>query len=80
MSEGRAHIVIQNNGTVMDPITLNRVNRSLASSSGHGLSLIYTKLAAAFGENFTMTILSDQNGTSVAVNLPVTAAEEELHD
>lgn len=80
VSDGRAHIVIQNNGTVMDPITLNRVNRSLASGSGHGLSLIYTKLAAAFGGNFTMTILSDQNGTSVVVNLPVTAAEEELHD
>lgn len=73
--DGRATIDIYNNGAVIDPITLNRVNRSLAAGSGHGLALIYAKLAAAFGENFTMTILSEQDGTSVTVNIPVTYRE-----
>ena len=64
----------------MNPITLNRVNRSLTSGSGHGLSLIYSKLAAAFGKDFTMTLLSGKEETSVAVNIPARAVKEEPHD
>ena len=80
VEDGRAHIIISNNGAVMNPITLNRVNRSLTSGSGHGLSLIYSKLAAAFGEDFTMTLLSGKEETSVAVNIPARAVKEEPHD
>lgn len=80
VEDGRAHIIISNNGAVMNPITLNRVNRSLTSGSGHGLSLIYSKLAAAFGKDFTMTLLSGKEETSVAVNIPARAVKEEPHD
>lgn len=77
VTQGRATIDIYNNGAVIDPITLNRVNRSLAAGSGHGLSLIYAKLAAAFGENFTMTIVSQKDGTCVSVNIPAENLQEE---
>ncbi|MDO4287769.1 MAG: histidine kinase [Eubacterium sp.] len=75
----RARITIKNNGTAIDPITLNRVNRSLASS-GHGLSMIYAKLTSAFGENFTMHIDSDQGEVIVKIDIPVTYIQEEQHD
>lgn len=69
--ENRIIIAIINNGTIIDPITLNRINRSLSNHSGHGLSLIYTKLTEVFNENFTMTIFSETHKTSVIINIPV---------
>jgi quercetin dioxygenase-like cupin family protein/ligand-binding sensor protein len=77
---GRARIIIMNNGTPIDAVTLNRINRSIASGNGHGLSLIYSKLRSAFGENFTMNIDSHHDKTCVVMDIPLVRMEEMNHD
>ncbi|WP_130862120.1 histidine kinase [Bacilliculturomica massiliensis] len=66
-----------NNGTVPDEVTLNRVQRSLDSNSGHGLSLIYAKLKSAYGGDFRMKIAADSDrGTCVTVYIPIYEPED----
>lgn len=65
-------ISIYNNGNTLDEITLNRVRKSLENNTGHGLSLIYTKLKLAYQTDFMMDITSDvQNGTIVFIAFPI---------
>lgn len=76
IEKGQVVISITNNGTPLHPITLNRVNRSLASGS-HGLSMIYTKLRDAFNEKFSINLISTVQGTTVRVIFPAQQIEEE---
>ena len=42
----------------------------MSSGSGHGLSLVYTKLQSTYGDDFSISITSDaQNGTTVSIAL-----------
>ena len=76
-----AVISVYNNGTVLDNITLNRVTKGIMGNSGHGLSLIYTKLQSVYGTDFTMNIRSvQQEGTCVAVTVPIKPCEEAEYD
>ncbi|WP_434132245.1 histidine kinase [Sporomusa sphaeroides] len=72
-----ARISIYNNGAVLDKVTLNRVTKGLKGNSGHGLSLIYTKLQSAYGGDFDMNIRSVcKEETCVWVTVPIKQYEE----
>lgn len=73
--ENKAEIKISNNGAGISPIDLNRINKSLAES-GHGLSMIYTKLKEAFDEQFKMYLFSEENKTGVILQIPITDLKE----
>jgi len=80
----RVRLCIRNNGKRLDETTLLRVRNGLSSPSGHGLSLIYTKLASAYGENFEMSIDSELSGhdetmTVVSLSFP-TSFRGRYHD
>lgn len=75
---GDAQITIFNNGVPLDEITLNRLNKSIKSNTGHGLSLIYEKLKSAYNDNFTMEIVSGINETGVLVKIPIIYYNEEI--
>ena len=65
-------ISVTNNGAVMNKVTLQRVQNGLASNSGHGLSLIYSKLQTVYGNSFTMELSSDaEKGTEVFLVIPI---------
>lgn len=64
---------IRNNGVPVDNITLHRVSAALSSNSGHGLSLIYSKLYSVYGEDFSLEIESDsERKTTITIQLPKT--------
>lgn len=68
----RARISIINNGVPLNDITLNRINKSLTSNTGHGLSFIYDKLKSAYLKNFNMEVISNNNEeTGVIVDIPI---------
>lgn len=78
--DGLARISIINNGVPLNNVTLNRVNKSLPSNTGHGLSLIYEKLKSAYSKDFKMEVISDGNEkTGVIMEIPI-VNEEELND
>ena len=56
----------------MNKVTLQRVQSGLASNSGHGLSLIYSKLQTVYGNRFIMELSSEEEkGTEVFLEIPV---------
>lgn len=60
-----------NNGDQVDKVTLKRVQSGLASNSGHGLSLVYSKLQTVYGNHFSMELRSDgEQGTEVFLEIP----------
>ena len=69
--EKSLRIVVENNGEAMDKTTLQRVRRGMENSSGHGLSLVYAKLKAAYGDRFAISIASAKaSGTRIRLELP----------
>lgn len=58
----KVRISILNNGVSLNYVTLNRVNKSLANNTGHGLSLIYNKLKSAYSTEFNMEIKANEQG------------------
>ena len=65
-------IRVTNNGSIPDDITVNRVRRSMAGNTGHGLSLIYEKLKSAYGDRFTMDICTiSETGVRIIVTVPL---------
>ncbi|UQZ88141.1 histidine kinase [Deltaproteobacteria bacterium Smac51] len=52
-------VSVRNNGKRLDDSVLLRVKNGLTSNSGHGLSLIFTKLSYAYGDDFDMDITSE---------------------
>lgn len=65
-------ISVVNNGALMNQVTLQRVQSGLTSNSGHGLSLIYSKLQTVYGNSFTMELSSEaEKGTEVFLEIPV---------
>ncbi len=73
-------ISVINNGEPLTEVTRNRINRSLSSNSGHGLSLIHVKLTSAYGANFRMEVASNARAeTCVELELPL-EYKEVSHD
>ena len=63
--------MVENNGEWIDKTTLQRVRRGMETSSGHGLSLVYAKLQAAYGDRFSINITSVKTtGTKIRLELP----------
>jgi len=68
----KALITVHNTGAGIDEITLRRINKGLKSNSGHGLSLVYSKLASQYGNDFSMDVTSDEkNETWVSIRIPI---------
>ena len=64
-------ITCRNNGLPPKAEDLERIRVSWESGSGHGLSLIYDKLHACYGDHFSMDLAIDEAGsTCVTVLIP----------
>ncbi len=69
---GRLSITITNNGVAIDQITISRVLEGMGNDSGHGLSLTYSKLKNAYGNDFSICMTSDSAaGTSINISIPL---------
>lgn len=67
----RLSFLIVNNGTPIDKVTLKRVCTGMTSNSGHGMSLVFSKLEAVYGKDFSIDIFSSQTqGTKIRLELP----------
>lgn len=76
----RLSILVCNNGVLPAPHEVEKINRYIASGSGHGLSLIFTKLKIIYGNDFTMQMFLDASQyTGVVVEIPV-RFKEFFHD
>ncbi|MDL2259538.1 histidine kinase [Deltaproteobacteria bacterium OttesenSCG-928-K17] len=76
MVDNRVVITVKNNCKWLDEASLLRVRHGLTSNSGHGLSLIYTRLKSFYGNDFEMDIKSEFSSfeepmTIVTLTLPV---------
>ena len=72
VEDGRAVVVIQDNGCGMDAQTLDQLRASLHSAAPHGLSMVYRKLAGVFGMDFTFDIDSAPgSGTTFRLSFPL---------
>ena len=70
-------ISVKNNGKRLNEASLLRVKNGLTSNSGHGLSLIYSKLKSFYGERFDMDIKScwdEWEGPMTEVSLIIPAS------
>ena len=67
---GKLYFTVKNNGILPDTMELKRINLSLTNNSGHGLSMIYSKLQAAYGQNFTMSLKIDSGNFCVSFCIP----------
>lgn len=70
--DNRGVIWVKNNGKRLDEASLLRVRKGLTSNSGHGLSLIYTKLKSFYRGDFDMDITSEytqEEGSMTLVSL-----------
>lgn len=54
-ADEKISITISNNGAVLSPQEIKRVNERIVSGGRHGVSLIYSKRNILYGNNFMMT-------------------------
>ncbi len=78
-----AHMLfeITNNGEPVDPVTRNRLLAGMRGNSGHGLSLVWSRLKRVYGDDFSIDIVSDEgsgesSGTRISITLPLLADDE----
>lgn len=68
---GRVAFVVTNNGNAPDEVTLNRVLQGVQSNTGHGLGLVYAKLATLYGQNFSFHMeVTGEGETRVVIEIP----------
>lgn len=69
--QNQLHFVIANNGKVLDSVTCRAIALGMKSATAHGLSMVYSKLRAAYNDDFSFEIGSDvEAGTSISLILP----------
>lgn len=73
-------ISISNNGAPIDPVRLDEINQSFYIDAGHGLSMVVEKLAAAYGNRFTLRLHSDDDVTTANLSIPFNTMVENHHD
>lgn len=61
-------LLIKNNGTPIDMVTISRVNHLLPSNTGHALNLIYEKFRLIYGSHFSMSIGEEEGMTIVRLS------------
>lgn len=67
----RLFISVENNGILIDEVTIKRVLAGMHNNSGHGLSLVYEKLQSTYNNDFSINMTSDAHkGTCVCLILP----------
>ena len=67
----RLRIVIENNGSSLSDSDVCTVIQKIHNNSGHGLSLIHSKLQFAYANNFKMDVLSNEKSTSFIIDIPI---------
>ncbi|MGI6204388.1 MAG: histidine kinase [Anaerovoracaceae bacterium] len=71
------HIAVTNNGIMPSKAEINRASAGLSGHSGHGLSLIYDKLDAAFAGSAEMELEAENGSFTVTVSMPKTGGAPE---
>ena len=67
----RLHLSVENNGPPIDARTCQNITTGMKLPTNHGLSMIYRKLQLYYGNDFSMSFLSDSTrGTSVNIDIP----------
>lgn len=70
--EDRIRIQVENNGNILDEQQCRTVNAGMKSNTVHGLSMVYRKLSAIYGEEFRLEICSNpERGTWFTIEIPV---------
>lgn len=65
-------ICISNSGKKLTEQALRNINQSVRSNTSHGLSMLYQKLSAVYGDTFFFEIGTDQTGnTSFVIRIPL---------
>ena len=67
----RLRIVIENNGSSLSDSDVCTVIQKIHNNSGHGLSLIHSKLQFAYANNFKMDVISNEKSTSFIIDIPI---------
>lgn len=76
--EGQVEIRVINSGKKLTPELCKRINYGIRSNTSHGLSMVYRKLQAVFGEDFSLRSMVLHNGcTCFQVRFPFRADLEE---
>lgn len=70
MDRDRLEIRVSNTGKPLSPQTRYAVNQGILSNTSHGLSMIYNKLLAAYGEEFSFRIGEREGYTCFFIGLP----------
>jgi quercetin dioxygenase-like cupin family protein/ligand-binding sensor protein len=65
-------ITIKNNGCIIDQETCNAINLRMRSNTAHGLSMVYHKLEAVYGQHFFFEVMSAVDGeTQFEIRVPL---------
>ena len=70
MDRDRLEIRVSNTGKPLSPQTRYAVNQGILSNTSHGLFMIYNKLLAAYGEEFSFRIGEREGYTCFFIGLP----------
>lgn len=74
-------ILVQNSGKRMDRTLCEAINKAMKSSTSHGISMIYHKLSAVYGEDFVfMAVHVQEEGGCFTMEIPVLERKEGIGD
>lgn len=75
--QNKLHFEIENNGKVLDSVACRAIALGMRSATAHGLSLVHSKLKAAYNDDFSFEISSDaETGTRISLVLPAVEAKK----
>ena len=68
----RIEISIFNNGDEVSTAEIEEIKDRMKHETTHGMSMVYSKLQAMYGDDFALEIASDNgHGTSIILNMPL---------
>lgn len=75
--QDRLHFIIENNGKTLDSAACRAIGLGMRSATAHGLSMVYSKLKAAYDEDFSFGIGPNaEGGTRISLVLPAREAKK----
>ena len=80
-AQGRLWVSIGNSGPLVTREQSHAIQMQMQSGNSHGLSMVYEKLRASYGEAFWTEILpGDKEGMSFTIQMPFVPADKEPDD
>lgn len=80
-ARGRLWVSIRNSGSPVTREQSHAIRMQMQSGNSHGLSMVYEKLRAAYGDAFWTEILpGDKEGMCFTIRMPFVPADEEPDD